>query len=86
VPRRVDEVQGIRVSVRSVVVERDGVRFDRDPALALEIHRIEQLLGHVALFDGVREFEKTIRKGRLPVVDVRDDAEVADSLRNGSAV
>ncbi len=31
----------------------DGLRLDRDPALALELHRVEQLLLHVAVGDRV---------------------------------
>ena len=73
VPRRVDQVQ-----LMALPGDAHRLRLDRDPALALEIHRIEQLLPHVAVGDGVRELENPIGQGRFPVVDVRDDGEVAD--------
>src|SRR5207344_1223139 len=54
-----------------------------DAALALEVHLVEVLLAHVAVRDGVRELEESIGERRLPVVDVRDDAEVPDSAELG---
>ena len=83
---RVDEIQRVLVAVGCAIAQRDRMGLNRDPTLALEIHRVKQLRGHIALLDGVREFEKTIRKGRLPMVDVCDDAKVADPLRNGLTV
>jgi hypothetical protein len=74
---RVDEVQLVRDAVVRGVRQRHGMHFDRDPALALEIHRVEQLGFHVAVLHGLGELEQTIAQGRLPMVDVRDDAEVA---------
>ena len=64
-----------------------GLRLDRDPALALELHRVEQLLLHVALGDRVGELEDAVGERRLAVVDVRDDREVADvGLVHASAI
>ena len=72
---RVDQVQ-------LVALPRDAhrLRLDRDPALALEVHRVEHLRAHLALRDGVRQLEDAVGERRLAVVDVRDDREVADVL------
>ena len=77
--REVD-VAGRVDQVELVLLPRDahGLRLDRDAALALEVHRVEQLRAHVAARDGVRQLEDAIRERRLAVVDVRDDREVAD--------
>ena len=72
-PRRVDEVELV-----AFPGDADGLRLDRDPALPLELHRVEQLLAHLAAGDGVRQLEDAIGERRLPVVDVGDDREVAD--------
>ena len=74
VPGRVDQVQ-----LMALPGNPHRLGLDRDPPLALEIHRIEQLLAHVAVGDGVRELENPVGQGRLPVVDVGDDGEVADA-------
>ena len=73
VARRVDQVE-------LVALPRDahGLRLDRDAALALEIHRVEQLGAHVALDDRLGDLEDAVGERRLAVVDVRDDREVAD--------
>ena len=49
VARRVDQVELVPVPV-----DAHRLRLDRDPALALEVHRVEQLLAHLALGDRVR--------------------------------
>ena len=74
VPGRIDQVQ-----LMALPGDAHRLGLDRDPPLALEIHRIEQLLAHVAVGDGVRELENPIGQGRFPVVDVGDDREVADA-------
>src|SRR5580658_7725461 len=55
---------------------------NRDAALALEVHRIERLLFEVARGDGAGDLEQPVGEGRLPMVDVRDDAKVADVARD----
>src|SRR5204863_1678057 len=72
---RVDQVQLVALPLDS-----NGLRLDRDPALAFEVHRIEDLFSHLALRDGVRQLEDAVGERRLAVVDVRDDREVADSV------
>ena len=70
---RIDQVQLVALPEHA-----HGLRLDRDPALALELHRVEQLLLHVAVGDRVRELQDAIGQRRLPMVDVGDDREVAD--------
>ena len=78
VARRVDEVELVGLPVVGVVHHADGVGLDRDAALALDVHRVEQLRLHVALLHRVGELEDAVGDGRLAVVDVRNDREVAD--------
>ena len=80
VARRVDEVQGVDLTVGGGVVERDGTGFDGDAALALQVHVVEDLVLHLARGNGVALFKKPIRQRRLAVVDVRDDGKISDVL------
>ena len=73
VPGRVDQVQLVALPQHA-----HGLGLDRDPALALELHRVEQLLLHVAVGDRVGRLQDAIGQRRLPMVDVGDDREVAD--------
>ena len=72
-PGRVDEVELV-----ALPGDADGLGLDRDAALPLELHRVEDLLAHLAGRDRVGELEDAVRERRLAVVDVRDDREVAD--------
>src|SRR5438128_11970105 len=58
-------------------MHRHRMRFDRDPALALQIHRIKKLILLVALVDRPRRLEQSIGQSGFAVIDVRDDAEIA---------
>ena len=65
------------------VVEADGIRLDGDAALALELHRIEDLVDHLAVGNSTAELDQTVGQCRLAVVDMGDDGEVADVGRIG---
>ena len=78
VPGRVDEVQLVGLAL--VRPEHaHGLRLDRDPALALEIHGVEHLVAHLALGHRAGDLQDAVGQRRLAVVDVRDDREVADA-------
>ena len=80
VARRVDEVEAVDEAVGGRVLEPDGAGLDRDPLLALEVHRIEDLARHLPGIDRVGELEEAVREGRLAVIDVGDDREVAQAV------
>ena len=71
--RRIDEVELIRLAIVGVIGHADGVGLDRDAALALDIHGVEQLRLHVAFVNGMGELEDTVTDRRLAMVDVRND-------------
>ena len=83
VSRRVDDVDVVPVPL---AVRRGGL--DRDAALALQVHRVH--LGADAVLaldvvddpDPLRVEEDALGERRLPGVDVRADADVADAVIN----
>ena len=77
---RIDQIQAVFVAVARGVMQANAFGFDGDAALALEVHRIEHLRGHFALGERAGEFEQAVGQRGFAVVDVRDDAEIADEL------
>ena len=76
----VDQVEDV-----AVVVDPDVLGLDGDAPLPLDVHRIEVLLAHEPGIDRPGDLEDAVREGRLAVVDVADDGEVADAPdRDGS--
>ena len=73
---RVREVQLISLPILREILHRDRVRLDRDPALPLEIHRVEELVLLLPLGDGRGRLEETVGERGLPVIDVGDDGEI----------
>ena len=76
--RRIDQVELIRLAIVGVIGHANGIGLDRNAALALDIHGVEQLRLHVALVDGMGELEDAVTDRGLAMVDVRNDREVAD--------
>ena len=79
--RRVDQVELVGVAVFRGVMQADAFRFDGDAALALEIHGVEELLVHFALRKRAGHFQQAVRQRGLAVIDMRNDAKIADELR-----
>ncbi len=77
VPRRIDEIQLVLPSVARAVVEAHALGLDGDAALALQIHRIEHLVGHLAIAQPAANLDETVGERRLAVIDVGDDGEIS---------
>jgi hypothetical protein len=77
VTRRVDEVQLVGLALVDVL-DGDRGTLDGDPALSLEIHRIQHLVLARPVIDRLGRMQQPIGEGALAMVDVRDDGEVAD--------
>ena len=78
--RSVGEVEFVVGPVFRRVFHRDRVGFDRDAALALEVHGVQELLLRLPFLDRPSGLQQTVGKRGLAVVDVGDDAEVARVL------
>jgi len=61
-------------------VDAHGLGLDRDAPLPFQVHAVQELLSHLPVADGPGELQEPIGEGRLAVIDVRDDREVADEL------
>ncbi len=55
----------------------DGGHLDCDAALAFQVHSVENLLLHVPRRDCARHLQHPVSQGGFPVVNVRNDTEVA---------
>ena len=78
-PRCVDKVELVVDAIGRTVIERHALCLDGNAAFALEIHRVEHLLRHLAIAQPTTKLDQPVGQGRLAVVDVRDDREVADA-------
>ena len=76
--RRVDQVENVLLTIGRRVVHPGGLELDRDPPLSLQFHVVEELLLHVPIGHRARVLQQAISQRRLAVVDVGNDAEVAD--------
>ena len=86
----VDHVEHVGAGLGALgVVRRNGPRhphglaLDGDAALALDVHPVEVLRAGGPGVDDAGQLQHPVGERRLAVVDVRDDAEVADDRRVG---
>jgi len=80
VARRVDQVEGVLHPVLRGVAHPHRVELDGDATLPLQVHRVGELLAHEPLLHRAGDLDETVGQGRLAVVDVGDDAEIAGVL------
>jgi hypothetical protein len=80
VSRRVDQVELVLLTVRGPIGKTHRVQLDRDPALPLQVHRVEDLLLHLAGLHRTRRLQQSIGERRLAVVDVGHDGKVANQV------
>src|SRR4051812_40788294 len=71
-------MQVIGFAIAGLVEDARGACLDRDPALALEVHRIEHLGAHCPRVDGMGQFEDAVSERGLAMINVGNDREVAD--------
>ena len=76
--RRIDQVKDVRLTVLGDEIHPRRLRLDRNPALPLEIHVVEKLILFLSLGHGVRHVEESIRERAFTMIDMRDDAKIAD--------
>ena len=76
--RGVDKVQLLNFTIPRGVFERDALCLNGYAPLALEIHRIEDLLCHLPVTQSTTVLDKTIGQCRLAMVDMGNDREVSD--------
>ena len=62
------------------IIQPHRRHFDRNAAFPLDVQRIKKLLLHVPPLDGSGEFQQSIGKRRLAVVNMGDDAKIANML------
>ena len=84
--RRVDEVEHIFLARFRRVVEAHGIGLDGDAALALEVHRIEDLVDHLPFGDGPAQLDQPVGQRRFAVIDMGDDGEIADMAKIGHSI
>ena len=55
-----------------------GLRFDGDATLLLNIHAVQKTITHLTFGHDAAELQNTVCYRRLAVIDMRDDAEIAN--------
>ena len=59
------------------------LRLDGDPALALDIHVVENLFGHLAFAKAPADLNQPVGNGRFAMVDMRDNRKIPDVVCRG---
>ena len=80
---RIDQVQNVGLAVLGRVFNPHSIGLDGDPAFALDIHRVKQLLFHIPLGHSAGQLDQPIRQGGFAVVDMRHDGEVTNARKLG---
>ena len=78
--RGVDHVHGVGHALK-FPRQANGLALDCDSTFALNVHAVQILSTHVAVANNSSELKHAVSQGGLTVVNVRNDAEIADLAR-----
>ena len=78
VARGVDQVQLVFLPVLGGIGQGDGLALDGDAPLPFDVHGVEDLVAELAVLHHAGPLDQPVGQGRFAVVDMGDDAEVAN--------
>ena len=73
----IDQIELVDFAILRCVHHADGVSFDGDAALALQIHSVEDLGLHLARGQRSGKFQQAVGERGFPMVNVRNDGKIA---------
>ncbi len=79
-PRRVDEVERVILTVLRMIGKADGAGFDGDAVLTLKIHIIKNLFCHISAVHRPAKLNKAVRQSRFSVIYMGDDGKIPDMI------
>ncbi len=72
------QVQLVFIAIFGFVGHTHSRGFDGDAFFAFQVHRVQHLLGHLAVRDGAGQLQQAVGQRGFAVVYMRNDAEVTD--------
>ena len=78
-PGGVNEIELVGETVLGLIGHPHRLGLDSDPALSLQVHGVEHLLGEIPGTNRASQLEKPVGEGGLAMIDVGNDREVANS-------
>ena len=78
VPRGIYQVEYVALAFRGLIIHANGVGFDGDAPLPLQVHAVQHLRLHLALIKGAGRLQQAVCQGGFAMVDVGDNAKIAD--------
>ncbi len=77
----VHQIQDIGLAVLGRIRQPDSLRFDGNTTLALQIHVIKNLIGHLAGSQGSTRLNQAVGQSGLSMIDMCDDGKIADERK-----
>jgi hypothetical protein len=77
---RIYKIERIGFAILRRVWQRDSLAFYRNAPFTFDIHVVEHLVLELAFVYDVRFFYEAVRQGRLTMINMSDDTEVADQF------
>ena len=74
----IDEVQFVHLPVLGFVRNAHSLCLDGDATLPFQLHFVQILLARLPLADNLRQLKNAVGQGGFAVVDVGDNAKIAD--------
>ena len=80
VPRRINQIKNIFLSVLRLIDDADSLRLNRDSAFPFDIHIVQNLRLHLPFRQCPGLLNNTVCQSRLPVINMRNNTKVPNSV------
>ena len=78
--RCIDQIEDIFLPILRMIDCTNGLGLDRDTPFPLNVHIIQDLILHLTLRQDPRLFNDPVCERAFSVIDMRDDAEIANLI------
>ena len=79
-PRRVDQIEVVDLTIESLVLQRGGLRLDGYPTFFFDVHRVKNLRLHVTRFESSATLDQAICECGFAMINVRNDRKISDVI------
>ena len=77
----INQIEHVSFAIICLIINTHRIGFDCDAALAFDIHRVKQLLFHIAVFDGSGFLNQTVCQSGFSMVDMRHNGKVSNFVK-----
>lgn len=80
-PRSIDKVELVSISILSRVIQRYTLSFDRNASLTLKFHRVQNLSSHLSITQAPTHLNEAVSQSRLTMIYMGNNGKISNMFK-----